>query len=216
MEVGTGTQTETVSVRVSDPDEDLTEVKVARRFNDGTKEQVLLLDDGKGVDRFLGNGRFTGIIDIDTSEIQRISLEIKAKDTARNAVTVGSIVSVVDSAIAPAVVELDVSPSILHEATGLQLVTITATVTDPNFDLKVVRLELLHKPGQSKRAEDGKLGKLLDSGTDADAVAGDGAYTIELEIDTAEAGVIPFRLKVKDVAGHKVEREYDLVIKPDK
>lgn len=50
--------------------------------------------------------------------------------------------------------------------------------------------------------------------TGADAVAGDDAYSIQLEIDTARADLIPFKIRVQDAAGHRVDREYDLVIKP--
>ena len=80
-----------------------------------------------------------------------------AKDISGNAATVGGIVSIVDFGVTPVVLELDVSPTILHVATGFQQVRITATVMDLNLDITTVRLELLKKPVQSKRAEDEKL-----------------------------------------------------------
>ncbi len=214
LEIGSGMQTVTVSVRISDPDGDLTDVTVTNRFKNGTKEEVPLLDDGHGVDRFRGNGRFTGQIDIDTSTSQNVYLEVKAQDMTENVATAGNVVAVIDPAVSPFVVELDVFPSILHEATGLQDVTFTTTIIDPNLDLKKVKLELLKNPGQPERADDGKLGKLVNDGTGADAVAGDDAYSIQLEIDTARADLIPFKIRVQDAAGHRVDREYDLVIKP--
>lgn len=215
LEMGTGMQTVTISVQVFDPDGDLKNVKLTRRFKDDPKEKVSLLDDGEGTDLFENNGRFTGTITIDTSTAQRIALEVKAKDGAKNKAKVGTIVSVVDPTVAPMVVELEASPSVLQVATGMQQVTITATVTDPNMDLAKVKLELLQKPGQSKRAEDGKLGKLLDDGMGGDATAGDGVFTLQIEIDTAKAGTVPLRLKVKDAEKHKVDLELDLLIQPD-
>ena len=193
LEQRPGLQSVTMAIRVFDEEDDLKKIIVIARFNDGTKTKTVLKDDATGGDLIPNNGRFTGKLEIDTSVAQRISLEVKAKDTANQKTTVGAIVSIVDPTVTPMIRSIDVTPAILESRPGLQTITISMHVQDRNRDVNKVVLEQLTKPGHPERLR--KIGTLLDDGIGADATADDGVYTIQTEVQTTVIGVIPLRVK---------------------
>ena len=71
---GSGTQTVTFTVSVTDPDGNLAEdkVKVRLKFTDGNKVSFQLFNDG--------TGRYSGAVNLDTSVAQEIGVKVKAKD----------------------------------------------------------------------------------------------------------------------------------------
>ena len=138
LDRGNGVQKVTISVQVNDPDDDLNinKVQVVTRLKDGTKTKTFLVDDGAGVDSVAGDGRFTGQVDIDTDQAQRVYLAVKAKDVEKNkAQKVGAIVSIVNTGTAPLVNELQVTPGELARGIDSQVVTISVMVQDPDGDL---------------------------------------------------------------------------------
>ena len=165
-------------MRAFDTDGDLKNVKVIARFKDGTKTKVALVDNGLG--------QFTGVVELDTATAQRVGLEIKAKDEAKQKVKRGAIVTVVDTAAVPTLSDVVIAPAVLEAGSGLQIVTVSVQVVDPDGDLKNVKLEQLAKPGKAARME--KFGKLLDDGTGADVTANDGRFTIQIVLPTDEVG----------------------------
>ena len=139
---GSGVQPVTVTVRAFDTDGDLKNVKVIARFKDGTKTKVALVDNGLG--------QFTGVVELDTATAQRVGLEIKAKDEAKQKVKRGAIVTVVDTAAVPTLSDVVIASAVLEAGSGLQFVTVSVQVVDPDGDLKNVKLEQLAKPGQGR------------------------------------------------------------------
>jgi len=208
LSVGSGIRAITISVLAFDPDGDLKNVKVQLRRKGLPKQTFKLTDDGTGGDAVAEDGRFTTRLVLDTARTENVALRIQAKDQAKNRSRQGQIVSIVNTAVAPVLDALTVTPSVLEPQGGNQVVMISVRVLDPNGDLRNVKLDRLIAPGARKKAE--KFGRLLDDGTRGDIIAGDGVYTTRVSFNPLDSTLIPLQVRAKDLAKNKVAVEFDL------
>ena len=96
LTLGSGSPTISFSVTATDPDGDLNpeKTKVTVKFEDKSKEKATLLDQG--------GGRFMGQIEIDTATAQTLTVNVKAKDLAKEkAEKLTTTIVITDAAITP-------------------------------------------------------------------------------------------------------------------
>ncbi len=196
----------TVSVHVFDPDNDVTKVRLIKRQKSGEKEKFSLTDDGMFPDATAADAIYTGFVPIATNQPAQVFLQVKAKDVEKNkSDKLGAIVSIADADDTPLVGPVQVAAAVLPPGSGSHLVTFTTRVTDPNGDLKNVKLEQMVRPGRPERLA--KLGRFVDDGT--------GLFSITIRVEAGVAGVLPFRIKAKDDQKHKVERAVNVLVRTD-
>lgn len=95
-------------------------------------------------------------------------------------------------ALPPTLSDVIVEPIVLGQGTGVQSVTVSALVFDPDGDLKNVKVVVSRKDGTKEKF------KLTDDGTGGDTVPEDGRFTIQLILDTEIAERVSLRIQAKD------------------
>ena len=104
------------------------------------------------------------------------------------------------AALPPTLSDVIVEPILLGQGTGVQAVTVSALVFDPDGDLKNVKVVVSRKDGTKETF------KLTDDGTGGDTVPEDGRFTIRLILDTEIAERVSLRVQAKDQEKNRVKQ----------
>ncbi|MBQ27455.1 MAG: hypothetical protein CMH81_04855 [Nitrospiraceae bacterium] len=103
-------------------------------------------------------------------------------------------------ALPPTLSDVTVEPTVLEQGIGVQVVTVSALVFDPDLNLKTVKV-VVNRKGVTK-----KTVKLTDDGTGGDEVAEDGRFTAQLIVDTEVAERVFLKVKATDQERNQTKR----------